>query len=65
MAACSELAMFFSLRSCRVPCALSGLGGEWISCSCGRWLHEECAEDCVIDNNGKERLCSLCLEFFS
>ena len=43
---------------------LSGSGAEWISCSCGRWLHEECAEDCVIDNNGKERLCSLCLEFF-
>ena len=44
---------------------LSGSGAEWISCSCGRWLHEECAEDCVIDINGKERLCSLCLEFFS
>ena len=26
VAACSELAKFFSLRSCRVPCALSGLG---------------------------------------
>ena len=40
---------------------LSGSGAEWISCSCGRWLHEECAEDCVIDNNGKER---LVLRFF-
>ena len=43
---------------------LSGSGAEWISCSCGRWLHEECAENCVIDNNGKEHLCSLGLEFF-
>ena len=43
----------------------AGSGAEWISCSCGRWLHEDCAEDCVIDNDGKERFCSFCLEFFS
>lgn len=24
-----------------------GLGAEWISCPCGRWLHEDCAEDCL------------------
>ena len=25
----------------------------------------DCAEDCVIDNDGKECLCSQCLELFS
>ena len=34
---------------------LAGSGAEWIFCSCGRWLLEDCAEDCVIDNDGKER----------
>ena len=27
-----------------------GAGTEWISCACGRWLHEDCAEDCVADD---------------
>lgn len=22
-------------------------GAVWVSCTCGRWLHENCAEDCV------------------
>ena len=26
---------------------LQGSGVDWISCACGRWLHEDCAEDCV------------------
>ena len=36
-------------------------GEEWIECGCGRWLHEECAEDCYVDNSGKERFCPVCL----
>ena len=40
-------------------------GADWIECGCGRWLHEECAEECVgecvVDVNGKERFCPTCL----
>lgn len=36
-------------------------GAEWVSCSCGRWLHEDCAEDCHMDE-GKERVCPFCLD---
>ena len=39
-------------------------GKDWVGCACGRWLHEECVEDCVLDNSGKERLCPLCLNVF-
>ena len=34
-------------------------GKDWVMCACSRWLHEECADDCVLDNTGKERLCPL------
>ena len=36
-------------------------GAEWIECACGRWLHEYCGEECVIDADGKERFCPTCL----
>ena len=39
-------------------------GKDWVMCACSRWLHEECADDCVLDNTGKERLCPLCLNVF-
>ena len=41
---------------------LEGAGASWISCACGRWLHEDCAEDQIINDNGKERNCSFCLD---
>ena len=42
---------------------LEGVGASWISCACGRWLHEDCAEDqIIIDDDGKERNCSFCLD---
>lgn len=41
---------------------LEGAGASWISCACGRWLHEDCAEDQIIDDDGKERNCSFCLD---
>lgn len=44
---------------------VSGFGAEWISCSCGRWLHEDCTEDYILDKDGKERFCSVCLDLFS
>ena len=42
---------------------LEGAGAEWISCACGRWLHEDCGEDCITDENGQERFCPFCLDF--
>ena len=27
---------------------------EWLPCACGRWLHEDCAEDIVVDSDGNE-----------
>ena len=39
-----------------------GNGTEWISCACGRWLHLDCAEDCITDRSGKERYCPFCID---
>ena len=25
---------------------------EWLPCHCGRWLHEDCAEECIVDSDG-------------
>ena len=44
---------------------LRGSCVDWISCACGRWLHEDCAEDCVIDCQGEERTCPFCLDILS
>ena len=40
---------------------LEGAGADWISCACGRWLHEDCAEECRIDLDGQERFCHVCV----
>jgi hypothetical protein len=37
-------------------------GKDWVCCACSRWLHEDCAEDCVMDSNGMERLCPFRLD---
>ena len=37
-------------------------GAEWIDCACGRWLHLDCAEDCVVDSFGKQRYCPYCVD---
>ena len=38
---------------------LEGAGAHWISCACGRWLHEDYAEECRIDSDGEERFCHV------
>lgn len=38
-----------------------GTGVEWVQCSCGRWLHEECIDSILQDADGKERFCSFCV----
>lgn len=37
-------------------------GADWIDCACGRWLHLECADDCVVDRFGKDRYCPYCID---
>ena len=29
---------------------------------CGRWLHEDCAEDHRVDQSGQDRFCYSCLD---
>ena len=54
----------FDESECCVCCVMydeDQSGKDWVSCACGRWLHEDCAYDCVVDGEGKERLCPMCL----
>jgi len=36
-----------------------GNQAEWAMCACGKWLHEDCASETVLDANGKLRMCSV------
>ena len=36
-------------------------GAEWLPCACGSWLHEDCAEDIVVDSDGNELCCPFCV----
>ena len=40
-------------------------GTDWLSCACGRWLHEDCIEDLVTDGEGKDRMCPYCLDAYA
>ena len=33
---------------------------DWVQCGCGRWTHESCISDIVIDASGKELFCPYC-----
>ena len=44
---------------------IEGTGAEWLPCPCGRWLHEDCAENCMVDSDGKERYCPFCVDLLS
>ena len=33
---------------------------DWVQCGCGRWIHELCITDVVIDAAGKELFCLYC-----
>ena len=43
----------------------TGGGEDWIQCSCGKWAHEECIEECTDDSDGNPRLCPDCIEKFA
>jgi len=36
-------------------------GDEWVQCTCGRWLHEDCIIEVIEDSNGLPRLCPYCI----
>lgn len=36
-------------------------GTDWVECGCGRWVHEQCMEEVLLDSNGDERFCPFCL----
>ena len=44
---------------------LEGGGAEWIFFKCGRWLHEDCIEDVVSDNDGFQHFCSFCIDKYT
>ena len=35
-----------------------GNGAEWVQCECGQWIHEDCIDESVTGEDGKERMCS-------
>ena len=36
-------------------------GFLWIRCVCGRWVHEDCYYEVVMDKNGRELICPYCV----
>ena len=36
-------------------------GEEWVKCACGRWVHERCMEEVILDDDGAEKFCPFCL----
>ncbi len=36
-------------------------GQEWLECACGRWIHEQCIEEVIVDSGSQERFCPYCL----
>ncbi len=34
---------------------------EWLQCACDRWVHEQCLEEIILDDQGQERFCPYCL----
>ena len=39
-------------------------GKDWVVCACVQWLYEDFTADCVVDNEGNEQLCLICLNQF-
>ena len=34
-------------------------GKEWLKCTCGRWVHEQCMEDVILDDQGTRAILSI------
>ncbi len=36
-------------------------GNDWLECTCGRWVHEDCVDyEILVDAQGREKLCPFC-----
>ena len=44
---------------------LEGFGAEWINSRCGRWMHENCVEETVMDSDGQQRFCTFCVDKYT
>ena len=44
---------------------IDGGGAQWIFCRCGRWLHEDCVEETVVDSDGHQRFCIFCVDKYT
>ena len=40
---------------------LEQTGLLWVQCVCKRWIHEDCYEDVLTDNNGRKLICPYCV----
>ena len=59
-----KLTLMFAVSMCFVALEedmIVQTGAEWLPCSCERWLHEDCAEDTVVDSDGNEYCCPFCV----
>ena len=36
-------------------------GRDWVKCACSRWVHEDCMEEVILDDEGQERFCPFCI----
>ena len=41
---------------------IDGYGADWIDCACGRWLHVDCADECVTDCHGNKHYYPYCVD---
>jgi len=44
---------------------LESIGAEWINCRCGKWMHEDCVEETVMDSDGHQRFCTFCADKYT
>ena len=42
-----------------------GVGAQWISCRCGRWLHEDCVKETVVGSDAQQRFCIFCVDEYT
>ena len=40
-------------------------GTEWIFCKCSKWLHENCVEEAVEDEEDIQQCCSFCVDKYT
>ena len=44
---------------------LKAAGAQWIYCKCGKWIHEDCVEESVVDKDGDQRHSTFCVDKYT